>query len=61
MNGKTTTQQKAFYAAGQLANGVYNFLNNLLVTWAGPFTSNNYLLTYLGNTRTIEGVVIQPL
>jgi Na+/melibiose symporter-like transporter len=61
MEEETSTQQKTFYASGQLANGVYNFLNNLLVTWAAPFTSNNYLLTYLGNTRTIEGVVIQPL
>lgn len=61
MDGPASTRQKAFYSVGQLANGTYNFLNNLLSLWASAYTSNPFFLTYLGNTRTIEGVVIQPL
>ncbi|GAC1322104.1 MAG: MFS transporter [Chloroflexota bacterium] len=62
MTTESGQRQKIFYSFGQLANGAYNGLNNAVL---GPFlsglTSNPFIIGYLGNTRTMEGVVIQPL
>ncbi|HZU13653.1 MAG TPA: MFS transporter [Chloroflexota bacterium] len=55
-------RQKMLYSAGQIGVGVYNGFNNaILPLYVHAFTSNALIIGYLSNTRTIEGVVIQPL
>jgi Na+/melibiose symporter-like transporter len=55
-------QQKALYSVGQVGVGVYNGFNNAILNlYLSAFTGNPFLLGYLGNTRTMEGVIIQPL
>jgi Na+/melibiose symporter-like transporter len=62
MGSLTNPRQKAFYSFGNLANGAYNGINNaVLGPFLSHFTSNAFIIAYLGNTRTIDGVVIQPL
>src|SRR4051794_13427097 len=57
-----TFRQKVFYSFGNLGNGVYNGLNNaILGLYVSAFTGNPFIIGYLSNTRTMEGVVIQPL
>jgi Na+/melibiose symporter-like transporter len=58
----TAPRQKTLYSFGNLANGAYNGINNaVLGPFLSHFTSNAFIIAYLGNTRTIDGVVIQPL
>lgn len=55
-------RQKFFYAFGQFGNGVYNGFNlAILSLYVSSFTSNPFIIDYLSNTRTVEGVVIQPV
>ncbi|MBV9281655.1 MAG: MFS transporter [Chloroflexi bacterium] len=55
-------RQKVFYSFGQIGNGAYNGINNAVLTlFVSGFTSNPFVIGYLGNSRTVEGVVIQPL
>jgi Na+/melibiose symporter-like transporter len=62
MNTSSRRWQKAFYAAGNIGNGVYSGFNNAILSlYLTAFTSNPFLLGYLSNTQTMEGVVIQPL
>jgi maltose/moltooligosaccharide transporter len=62
MNESASFKQKLFYSFGNFGNGVYNGLNNAIMSlFVEQFTSSNLLLGYLSNTRTMEGVVIQPL
>ncbi|MGI8825146.1 MAG: MFS transporter [Chloroflexota bacterium] len=57
-----SSRQRFFYSFGQLANGAYNGLNNaVLGPYLSAFTGNPFVIGYLGNTRTMEGVIIQPL
>jgi Na+/melibiose symporter-like transporter len=54
--------QKVFYSFGQIGNGAYNGINNAVLTlYVSGFTGNPFIIGYLGNSRTMEGVVIQPL
>jgi maltose/moltooligosaccharide transporter len=56
------TRNKIFYSFGQFGVGVYNGFNNAIIgLYILGFTTNPFLIGYLSNTRTIEGVVIQPL
>ncbi len=58
----TDTRQKVFYSFGQFGNGVYNGLNNAILSlYISAFTSNPLIIGYIGNTRTVEGAVIQPI
>lgn len=58
----SSTRQKVFYSFGSVGGGVYNGINNaILGLYILAFTSNPFLIGYLSNTRTIEGVVLQPL
>jgi Na+/melibiose symporter-like transporter len=62
MDERSRTRQKVFYSFGQFGNGVYNGFNNAILSlFVSSFTSNAFIIGYLSNTRTIEGVVIQPL
>jgi MFS family permease len=55
-------RQKLFYALGSVGNGVFGGFNNAIIPiWLQTFTTNSYLITYLSNTSTMEGVVLQPL
>lgn len=55
-------RQKFFYAFGQFGNGVYNGFNNAILSlFVSSFTGNPFIIGYLSNTRTVEGVVIQPV
>lgn len=55
-------RQRFFYSFGNLGNGFYNGFNNAILSlYISSFTSNTLIIGYLANTRTIEGVVIQPL
>jgi Na+/melibiose symporter-like transporter len=57
-----STRQKILYSFGQLGTGAYNGFNNAILNlFVSGFTGNPFIIGYLGNTRTVEGVVIQPL
>src|SRR5438270_9030998 len=62
MEESAGTRQKVWYSFGNFGNGVYNGLNNaILGLYILAFTSNPFLIGYLSNTRTMEGVILQPL
>lgn len=62
MDTRSSRWQKAFYATGNIGNGVYSGFNNAILSlYLNAFTNNPYLLGYLSNTQTMEGVIIQPL
>lgn len=62
MQPPSSFRQKAFYSFGQFGNGVYNGLNTaILGLFVSAFTGNAFIIGYLSNTRTIEGVIIQPI
>ena len=62
MESPSHRRQKVLYSFGQFGNGVYNGFNNaILGLYVSHFTNNAFIIDYLGNTRTVEGVVIQPL
>jgi Na+/melibiose symporter-like transporter len=62
MNLDRADKQKVNYAFGNFGNGVYNGFNNaILGLYILAFTSNPFLIGYLSNTRTMEGVILQPL
>ena len=62
MQATSSRKQKIFYSFGNFGNGVYNGFNNaILGLFVSAFTSNAFIIGYLSNTRTMEGVVIQPL
>lgn len=62
MSATSSTKQKALYSFGNFGNGVYNGFNNaILGLYILAFTSNPFLIGYLSNTRTMEGVILQPL
>jgi Na+/melibiose symporter-like transporter len=62
MQPPSSFRQKAFYSFGQFGNGVYNGLNNAIMgLFVSAFTGNAFIIGYLSNTRTIEGVIIQPI
>lgn len=53
---------KVFYAMGAVGSGVTGAFNNAIISlWVQNFTSNTYIISYLGNTSTVEGVILQPL
>ena len=62
MSKTGSRRQKVWYSFGQIGNGAYNGINNAVLTlYVSQFTNNNFIIGYLGNSRTVEGVVIQPL
>ena len=62
MQAPNSFRQKMWYSFGQFGNGVYNGLNNAIMgLFVSAFTGNPFIIGYLSNTRTIEGVVIQPI
>lgn len=62
MHSPSSFRQKTWYSFGQFGNGVYNGLNNaILGLFVSAFTGNAFIIGYLSNTRTIEGVIIQPI
>lgn len=55
-------RQKRFYTLGSVGNGVFGGFNNAVIPiWLQNFTSSSHLTTYLSNTSTIEGVLLQPI
>jgi GPH family glycoside/pentoside/hexuronide:cation symporter len=55
-------RQAVFYAMGSIGTGVYNGFNNAVLSlFVASLTNSPFIQGYLGNTRTIEGVIIQPL
>src|SRR5438309_1454514 len=62
MHATSSRKQKTLYSFGNFGNGVYNGFNNaILGLYILAFTSNPFLIGYLSNTRTMEGVILQPL
>ena len=62
MQSPTSFRQKMWYSFGQFGNGVYNGLNNAIMgLFVSAFTGNPFIIGYLSNTRTMEGVIIQPI
>lgn len=55
-------QQRLFYTGGRIGGGVYDGFNTAILNlYLGGFTNNNFIIGYLSNSKTMEGVVIQPL
>jgi Na+/melibiose symporter-like transporter len=62
MHPPSRFRQKALYSFGQFGNGVYNGVNTaILGLFVSAYTGNAFIIGYLSNTRTMEGVIIQPL
>ncbi|HEX8916981.1 MAG TPA: MFS transporter [Chloroflexota bacterium] len=62
MTDTATTRQRVLYSFGQIGNGAYNGINNAILSlYISGFTSNPFIIGYLSNSRTVEGVVVQPL
>lgn len=62
MEQDSDARQKSWYSFGQIGNGAYNGINIAVLTlFVGQFTNNNFIIAYLGNSKTVEGVVIQPI
>jgi Na+/melibiose symporter-like transporter len=62
MATRSSLRQKVFYGFGNIGNGVYSGFNNAILSlYVNAFTSNPFILGYLSNTQTMEGVIIQPL
>jgi maltose/moltooligosaccharide transporter len=62
MEHDSDVRQKVWYSFGQIGNGAYNGINIAVLTlFVGQFTNNNFIIAYLGNSKTVEGVVIQPI
>jgi maltose/moltooligosaccharide transporter len=62
MSDVSARRNKAFYAFGNIGNGVYSAFNTAILSlYVSAFTSNPYILGYLSNTQTMEGAIIQPL
>lgn len=56
------SRQRVLYTVGALGWGAYNGFNNAILSlYISSFTGNPFIIGYLGNTRTVEGVIIQPL
>lgn len=56
------SKQRVLYTVGALGWGAYNGFNNAILSlYVSSFTGNPFIIGYLGNTRTVEGVIIQPL
>ncbi len=56
------SRQRVLYTVGALGWGAYNGFNNAILSlYVSSFTGNPFIIGYLGNTRTVEGVIIQPL
>lgn len=59
---ETNKRQRVLYTVGAVGWGAYNGFNNAILNlYVSSFTGNPFIIGYLGNTRTVEGVVIQPL
>jgi Na+/melibiose symporter-like transporter len=53
---------RLYYSFGRLAGGAYDGFNNaVMALYISALTGNPFIIGYLGNTRTMEGAVIQPL
>jgi maltose/moltooligosaccharide transporter len=62
LRANAVTRRQFFYSFGRLAGGAYDGFNNaVLGLYVSAFTNNPFIIGYLGNTRTMEGAVIQPL
>jgi Na+/melibiose symporter-like transporter len=62
MNMKAATRRRFFYSFGRIGGGAYDGFNNaVLGLYVSALTNNPLVIGYLGNTRTMEGAVIQPL
>jgi Na+/melibiose symporter-like transporter len=62
MSISPTTRSRFFYCFGRIAGGAYDGFNNAVLSlYVMAFTSNPFIIGYLGNTRTMEGALIQPL
>ena len=54
--------QRLFYTGGRIGGGVYDGFNTAILSlYLGGLTNNNFIIGYLSNSKTMEGVVIQPL
>src|SRR5437588_12931661 len=55
-------RQRLFYTGGRIGGGVYDGFNTAILNlYLGGLTNNNFIIGYLSNSKTMEGVVIQPL
>lgn len=62
MSGAWNRRQATLYSVGSIGIGVYNGFNNAILTlFVSALTGSPFIQGYLGNTRTIEGAIIQPL
>lgn len=62
MNETLPPRQATAYSFGRFGTGLYTGLNNaILGLYISLFTGNPFIIGYVGNARTIEGTIIQPL
>jgi Na+/melibiose symporter-like transporter len=50
------------YSFGRVGGGIYDGFNSAILSlYLGGLTNNNFIIGYLSNSKTMEGVIIQPL
>src|SRR5689334_11486779 len=55
-------RQRFFYTGGRIGGGVYDGFNTAILNlYLGGLTNNNFIIGYLSNSKSLEGVVIRPL
>src|SRR5437588_7469186 len=55
-------RQRLFYTGGRIGGGVYDGFNTAILSlYLGGLTNSDFIIGYLSNSKTMEGVVIQPL
>ena len=55
-------RQAFFYSMGQVAGGIYeNFNHSVLSLYLLTVTGNPFAITYLSQTKTMDGAIIQPI
>jgi maltose/moltooligosaccharide transporter len=62
VNEPDSLRQRVLYSFGRVGGGVYDGFNSAILSlYLGGLTNNNFVIGYLSNSKTMEGVVIQPL
>src|SRR5947207_8236268 len=57
-----TISQKIAYLGGAFSLGVYGAFNNYtMALWLSTFTSSYVIISFLGNSRSVEGAIVSPV
>lgn len=62
MEDQQSVRQRVLYSFGRIGGGIYDGFNTAILSlYIGGLTGNTFIIGYLSNSKTMEGVVVQPL